>query len=210
MAIKLYGRSNSGNVQKVLVVLELSNIEYELILAGKPNPLNKENPEYLAINKFGLVPCIVDEEKGLTLTESNTIIRYLDDAYGDRSLSSKDPVEYAKVNQWQDIISTNKDKEAGHQLFLSLIRNRFELTEELKVELETTATNFWDLVEDELNDHDYLASGSLSLADITIAPFLHRYLKLDINRPEYPNIDAYYSRLLENEILKKYIDVVLT
>ena len=45
-AIVLYGRIDSGNVQKVLWTLDELNIKYDRVDAGKKFDLNKSNPNY--------------------------------------------------------------------------------------------------------------------------------------------------------------------
>ena len=72
--LKIWGRTTSSNVQKVLWCCAELGIEHERVDLGGPFGGNQD-PEYLALNPNGLVPTIKDGD--LILWESNTICRYL-------------------------------------------------------------------------------------------------------------------------------------
>ena len=55
--LKIWGRKNSINVQKVLWCCEELGLQYERIDAGGTSGLTRD-PEYLALNPNGLVPTI--------------------------------------------------------------------------------------------------------------------------------------------------------
>ena len=77
--LTIWGRANSVNVQKVLWCLAELDIPYTRIDAGMAFGKN-DTPEYLAINPNGRVPTLVDGD--YVLWESNSIMRYLNLAYG--------------------------------------------------------------------------------------------------------------------------------
>ena len=72
--LKIWGRTTSSNVQKVLWCCGELGLEYERIDLGGPFGGNQD-PEYLALNPNGLVPTVKDGD--LIMWESNTICRYL-------------------------------------------------------------------------------------------------------------------------------------
>src|ERR1700716_273659 len=78
--LKIWGRANSVNVQKVLWCLRELDLGYERIDAGMAFGRNRE-PDYLAMNPNGRVPTLVDG--GFVLWESNSIMRYLVLAYAE-------------------------------------------------------------------------------------------------------------------------------
>ena len=71
--LRIYGRRNSSNVQKVLWCCAEIGLAYERIDMGRQFGGNREAP-YLALNPNGLVPTIVEDD-GFSVWESNTIIR---------------------------------------------------------------------------------------------------------------------------------------
>ncbi|MCA3748382.1 MAG: glutathione S-transferase N-terminal domain-containing protein, partial [Rubrobacter sp.] len=75
--LRVWGRNNSINVQKVLWCCRELGLEYERVDAGGAYGF----PEgYERINPNRLVPAI--EEDGFILWESNAIVRYLASRYG--------------------------------------------------------------------------------------------------------------------------------
>jgi len=72
--LKLLGRKTSGNVQKVLFMLEENGTEYVREDYGRQFE-NTKTPEYLGMNPTAKVPTLVDGD--LVIWESNTILRYL-------------------------------------------------------------------------------------------------------------------------------------
>ena len=78
--LRIWGRSNSINVQKGSVVLRRAGpLAYQRVDLGGAFGGNRE-PEYLRLNLNGLVPTISDG--GFVLWESNAIVRYLAAKHG--------------------------------------------------------------------------------------------------------------------------------
>ncbi len=73
-ALKIWGRANSVNVQKVLWCCRELDLQFERIDAGMQYGRTTER-EYLAMNPNGHVPTLVDDT--FVLWESNSIMRYL-------------------------------------------------------------------------------------------------------------------------------------
>src|SRR5215471_5330757 len=97
--LKLWGRINSINVQKVLWALEELKVPYERVDAGLQYGVVNE-PFYRKMNPNGLVPTIEDD--GLILWESNTIVRYLAAKHGAGTLCPTTAAARADVERWMD------------------------------------------------------------------------------------------------------------
>lgn len=91
--IKLYGgaRSRATIVQWYLEELQLP---YEFVQLDMQAGENRQS-EFLAINPFGKVPAIADED--FYLWESGAILLYLAQKYSNRNYSV---AELARINQW--------------------------------------------------------------------------------------------------------------
>jgi len=72
--IRVLGRATSGNVQKVVWLLEELGLEYAREDYGRQFG-NTQEPAYLSLNPNGKVPTLVDGD--VVIWESNTILRYL-------------------------------------------------------------------------------------------------------------------------------------
>ncbi len=87
-AIKLYNFSRSGHAHRAELMLSLLGLPVELIHVDLPSGAHKK-PEYLALNAFGQVPVIDDQ--GVILADSNAILVYLAQKYGNGRWLPSDP-----------------------------------------------------------------------------------------------------------------------
>jgi glutathione S-transferase len=101
--MRLWGRKSSINVQKVLWCLAELGLEegkdYERIDAGLQFGLNR-TPEFLKLNPNGLVPTLEDD--GITLWESNTIMRYLARQHNQQQRFPADIASQYGSEKWLD------------------------------------------------------------------------------------------------------------
>ena len=97
--MKIWGRANSVNVQKVLWLADECGLAYERLDVGGPFGGN-DQPWYLAMNPNGVVPTV--EEAGRILWESNAILRYLAARYAPGTLWPLDPGERSEAERWMD------------------------------------------------------------------------------------------------------------
>jgi glutathione S-transferase len=97
--MRLLGRKTSGNVQKVIWLLEELKMPYTREDYGRQFDNNTQTPEYLAMNPNAKVPTLVDGE--VIIWESNTILRYL----ATKATSALYPTDTARrthVERWMD------------------------------------------------------------------------------------------------------------
>src|SRR5216684_2563703 len=116
--LKLWGRINSINVQKVLWALAELEVAYERTDAGLQFGVVNE-PFYRRMNPNGRVPTIEDD--GFVLWESNAIVRYLSAKHGAGTLWPNDPRQRADADRWMDW-TTSTVAPAITPVFWGLIR----------------------------------------------------------------------------------------
>ncbi len=95
--LKIWGRTDSYNLQKVMWCVAELGIEHQRIDAGGAFGVT-DGPEYLAMNPNGRVPTIDDD--GFVLWESNAIVRYLSARHGTGTLYPEDPRRRADADRW--------------------------------------------------------------------------------------------------------------
>lgn len=117
--LKIWGRRNSAHTQRVLWLCEEASLPYELILAsatmGPDGHISGggsafgvvDTPAYRAMNPNGTIPTIDDD--GFVLWESNTISRYLAQAYAPQALFGDDIKTLGLASQWMDWTNTQLD-----------------------------------------------------------------------------------------------------
>lgn len=96
----LFDNPSSTNGLKVRILMA----ELGLAARVEPVPLTPQRPpRYLGIHPFGTVPCLVHGD--LTVTESNTILRYLAGIAGREDLHPGEPAARARVDMLLDALS---------------------------------------------------------------------------------------------------------
>ena len=97
--LKVYGRKNSINVQKVMWIVGELHLAYERLDIGGNFGQNDQD-WYQAMNPMGKVPVLDDE--GYVLGESHTIVRYLVRQYGEGAWYPGDVKACGNVDKWMD------------------------------------------------------------------------------------------------------------
>jgi len=205
--IKIWGRTDSSNVQKVLWCCGELALDFERVDFGGKFGGNKEKP-YLDMNPNGLVPTIQDGE--FVLWESNSVMRYLVDKYRQGKLLPSTPEGRADANRWMDWQLTTLGPSIV-PLFWSLIRTPADKRDPKVVSgaLEKTS-GAWSIVDRQLAGRPYIAGDDLTLGDIPLGVWAYRWFNLPIERPKLANFDAWYKRLCERPAYQKHIMIPLT
>ncbi|MCB9946609.1 MAG: glutathione S-transferase family protein [Rhodospirillaceae bacterium] len=205
--LKIHGRNNSSNVQKVLWTCAEMALPFERIDVGGAFGGNRE-PAYLALNPNGLVPVIEDD--GVVLWESNTIIRYLAARYGDGSLLPGDPAGRGRVEQWMDWSATTLGP-AMAPLFFGLIRTPPDQRDHAAMDKSRTQTAATLAILDaELARRPFVAGDHLTLADMPAGIIAYRWYAFDIEHPDLPNLAAWYARLTERPAFRQHVMIGVT
>ena len=192
--ITLWGRKSSANVQKVLWTLEELSLPYEHIPAGGDFG-GLADPAYLAMNPNGRVPTLKDGD--LVVWESDAIVRYLAARYGSGTLWPEDPAKRAIADQWMTWGTTELEVD-WLWLFWRLVRTPPSKRDALAIarHLDATVARF-QLLDRRLQGRKYLAGDAFTIADLPAGMTLYRWYAMDIERPQTPNVDAWYGRLQE-------------
>jgi len=201
--LKVWGRPSSFNTQKVLWLADELGLEYEHIPAGGSFG-RLDEPAFRAMNPHGRVPVVEDGEA--VVWESHACLRYLAARYGQGSFWAEDPAERAVVDGWMDWSQT-----ALQPAFLNGVFWGYYRTPEAQRNWPAINRNlarcaeYFGLLEPMLATRPFLLGDRLSLADIPIATSLYRYFELDIERPELPNVSAWYGRLQQRPAYRKHV-----
>lgn len=206
--LKIHGRNNSSNVQKVVWALNEMKVPYERIDAGGTFGI-VNTPEYLAMNPNARVPTM--DEDGFILWESNAIVRYLAAKHDLGGLCPSDPRQRADADRWMDWQQTTVGG-AITPIFWNLVRTPEPQRDMAAVEAaKTTMAGLMKIMDDALSSRPYLAGDSFTMGDIPVAIAVYRWVALVENRPSLPNLEAWYDRLCKREPFKtNVLDIPLT
>src|SRR5438067_2382471 len=205
--LKIWGRTTSSNVQKVLWCCAELDIPFERVDLGGPFGGNRD-PEYLKLNPNGLVPTVKDGD--LIMWESNTICRYLATTHNGERLYPRDPAARTLVERWMDWQLAVIGGPMG-QLLFGLIRTKPEARDPAAIDAaRRRALAAWTIIDDELKGQPYLAGAELSLAEIVLGTQIYRWFAFPIERPALGNLRAWYNRLRERPGFKAHIETAIT
>jgi len=200
--LELYSMAVCPFAQRARIMLALKGVEFSLteIDITRPRPA-----WFLEINPLGQVPVIRHE--GKLLNESSVICEYLEDAFPEPKVASRDPYRKALGRILADHCN-QKFVPAMYRLLLNQDRAQdAKLTEE--------ALSSWRWVNDFLDKHNpggtYLHDGDgFALAEVNFAPFFMRYCLNEYYRgfrlpdePAYARVRRFRDALLENEAVRQ-------
>jgi glutathione S-transferase len=200
--LKVWGRSTSINVQKVMwCVGELELPHERLDVGGAFGGLDK--PEFQAMNPNARIPVIDDD--GTVVWESNAIVRYLAATYGRDGLWPGDPARRAPADQWMDwMLTTLYPPFIG--LFVALVRTPPSKRNPGMIRNTTQALHrCYGMLDAHLAGRDFIAGDRFTMGDIPLGATLYRYHALEIERPRLDNLAAWYERLQSRAAYREHI-----
>src|ERR1700722_17086231 len=179
--LKIWGRTTSSNVQKVLWTRAELDIPYDRVDHGGPFGGNRD-PEYLKLNPNGLVPTVIDGD--LVMWESNTICRYLCATHPNgETLYPKAPAARTHVERWMDWQLSVIGGPMG-ALLQGLIRSTPETRDPTAIAaVPRRAITAREIVGDARAGQPYLGGDTLSLAEIVMGTHIFRWFNYAIERP---------------------------
>lgn len=197
--LRILGRGTSGNVQKVVWLLEELREPYQREDYGRQFN-NTQTEEYLRLNPNGKVPTLVDGEA--VVWESNTILRYLcNKLTAGAALYPRDPAARSQVERWMDwqLASLNAP-------YLGVFREAKKKEEERAASFAADAKELsaqLELLEKGTAGRPWIAGENLSIADICLGPVIDRALAFPVSLPALPGVRAWRDRIVSREAYKK-------
>lgn len=206
--LRILGRNNSSNVQKVTWLCEELSIPNEREDFGGAFS-NTKDSFYLSLNPNSRVPTIIEDD--FVLWESNAIVRYLCKKYSEGDMAPADPRDHADADRWMDWQQTTVLAPIT-VIFWGLVRTP-EAERDLAA-IEAARENMipiWQILDERLTGRDYIMGDRLTMADIPSAISCYRWLTLIEDRPSMPALEAWYARIAARPAFKQHVlDIPLT
>jgi glutathione S-transferase len=207
--LTIWGRANSVNVQKVLWCLAELDLAHDRIDAGMAFGKN-DQPEYLRMNPNGRVPTLVDGD--YVLWESNSIMRYLNLAYGKGSaIYPPSPQARAAVDRWLDwTLSTLQP--VDRPVFWSLVRTPVEKRDMVAIQKDVDAEAVvWRIPERLLSTRRYIEGDQFTIADIAIGAFARRWFGVEgVRKPTLPHLERWFAEISKRPGFVKFLSAPMT
>jgi glutathione S-transferase len=205
--LKIWGRNNSVNVQKVLWCCEEMGVKYERIDAGGQFGV-VNTPQYRALNPNGLVPTI--EDGPFVLWESNSVVRYLTAKHSAGKLWPEELKTRAVADKWMDFMLTTFWP-AFRPLFWNLVRTPVDQRDpEAMEESRLKTAEVLGYLDAHLKNRTYIAGDDLTMGDIPMGCGVWRWYGLQFERPELPNLQRWFDNLRQRPAYQSVVLLPLT
>jgi glutathione S-transferase len=196
--LRVLGRATSGNVQKVVWLLEEMGAPYKREDYGRQFN-NTQDAAYLKLNPNGKVPTLVDGDT--VVWESNSILRYICNKQGSNGFYPADAAARSQVDRWMDwqLASLNNPylgifreaKKPAAERAASWAQD----AKELKTQLEILAGG--------LGSQAWIAGEGMTLADICLGPIIHRCFDFPVELPGMANLRVWRDKISARPAFKK-------
>ncbi len=173
--LKLCGFHVSNYHNKVRLALLEKGVPFEEDAGVYPS----QKDEYLGKSPMGKVPYL--EADGVRIRESNVICEYLEDAYPQKPLLPKDPLERARVRELIVFLDLHLELVA-RRLYGGLFFNR-PFSEETRAEVERDLAKGVRALKAVAKFEPFIAGKTLTLADC--AAFVHLPLVTLVTKQAY-------------------------
>jgi glutathione S-transferase len=202
--ITVWGRRSSSNVQKVLWTLGELGVPFERKVVGGSFG-GTTTPYYLNLSPRGLVPALEDD--GISLFESNAIVRYLAARYGAGTFEPEGWKERAAAEKWMEW-QQNYYWPLISEIFMQSVRTAPEkrnaaiiasARERVPKELEVANRH--------LASNRFFAGEELTFGDIVMGTIMWRTHRLAVDLEDAPNVERWFKDLQTREPYRAWVMV---
>lgn len=195
--VTIIGSYLSPYVRKVLVVLDVKGISYEI----DPIVPFLGDERFTTLSPLRRIPVLVDDQT--TLCDSSVICQYLEERYPKPALLPAGVVARAHVRWLEEFADTRMGEVFIWRLFNQVAIGPAVWGEPTKTDLvEKTlredVPNVLDYLETQLPEDGFLA-GSLSLGDVAVASFFRNaaFSRFRVDAGRWPITAAFVARVLD-------------
>ncbi|MDA7786711.1 glutathione S-transferase family protein [Gammaproteobacteria bacterium] len=200
MTIKIYSCAGSRGMRPIWTAEEMG-LDYEVEMM--PFPPRFLHKDFMDINILGTVPYLIDGE--VRMTESVAMSQFMVDRYGPSDLKvATNEDDYGDYLNW--LSHSDATLTFPQTVFL-----RYTLQEIGVADKAAEGYRRWfiarlKLLEQSLNNREYLCSNRFTIADICVSYALFLAKSLGIDEAFKPNISRWTSMLFERKAFKKIKD----
>jgi glutathione S-transferase len=180
--IKLLGRQTSGNVQKVIFLLEEIGVAYAREDYGRQFG-NTTTEAYRKLNPTNKVPTLIDGD--LVVWESHSILRYLAAMHAP-GLTGATPGERTHVERWMDFLLA-----AVNTPYVAVFKDAKKPAAERSADFPAQSADLiiqLKILEGHIAGRPFFALDRFTIADVALATIVKRCLEFPIERPDLPEL----------------------
>ena len=190
MTIKLYCFGESGNSYKAALALELSGLEWEPVFVDFFNGETR-TPEFRELNELGEAPFLVDGN--FKTGQSGAIQAYVTEKSG--KFGGKTPEENYEIFRWVLWDNHKFSSMAGLTRFLMNFLPEDKRPQEVIAFNQGRLKAAYDTLDKHLEGREWIVGDGMTNADLSCCGYLFYDEPFGFNRADWPNIDAWLTRL---------------
>lgn len=199
--MKLYSYFRSSAAFRVRIALALKNINYQVIpIHLVKNGGEHKQSDYTAINPQQLVPAL--DDNGTIITQSITIMEYLEDKYPATPLLPSNAQDRAFVRSLMQLIACDIHP-LNNLRVLQYLQNTLSINDNQKNNwYHHWITTGFDAIEQMLANHHQINKPLFcyqnlpTLADCCLIPQVYNAKRFDFDLSKYPNISHIYKHCM--------------
>ncbi|SFG48536.1 glutathione S-transferase family protein [Neptunomonas qingdaonensis] len=185
--MKLYDLEPSGNCYKVRLFAALAQIDVELEEVDFLDGAHKR-PPVIDLNPLGQVPVLVDGD--VVLRDSQAILVYLARQYGGHAWWPEGAAQQGEVMQWLSIAANEIQNGPGAARLVDKFGIPLNKPQALAVN-----DAILPVLEAHLSQHDWLALGRPTIADIAVFPYVALAHEGGIDLSPYTSVLKWFERI---------------
>jgi len=204
MTIKLHCFGESGNSYKAALALQLSGLDWEPVYVDFFNGETR-TPEYRAdVNEMGEAPVMVDGD--VKLSQSGVIQQYVTDKSG--KFGGADRAEAYDVMRWVLWDNHKLSSMAGMTRFLMNFLPEQHRNPDVIAFSQGRLKAAYAVLDAHLKGRDWIVGRDVTNADLSCCGYLYYPEPFGFDRKDWPNIDAWLTRLSEQPGWKHPYDLM--
>ncbi|MEQ8320483.1 MAG: glutathione S-transferase family protein [Rhodospirillales bacterium] len=205
--VRVLGRANSINVQKVMWIAAEIGLDVERVDIGGAFGGN-DQADYLAKNPNGRIPTLEDGE--FILWESNAIVRYLAEKYGSAPWQPARVEDKFHAHQWMDFYLTTLHPSMT-TIFWTLVRTAPEDRDQAALDKALAeAAKAFAIVDAHLAQNTFMTGTAPTIGDVPLGCAAYRWHNLEIERPDLPHLKRWYESLASRLAYQENVMLPLT
>ncbi|MCO7575066.1 glutathione S-transferase [Pseudomonas idahonensis] len=187
LPIKFYNFPRSGHAHRVELMLSLLDLPSETIFVDLAKGAHKQ-ADFLALNVFGQVPVIDDQ--GVVLADSNAILVYLAQRYGQGRWLPSDPVGAAQVQRWLSVAAGQIAFGPAAARLITVFGASFNAEEVI-----ARAHALLKIMDQELASRPFLVGQQATIADVAGYSYIAHAPEGNVSLDAYLHVRAWLQRI---------------
>ena len=191
---------HTPNGRKISIMLEEIGMPYNVFSINIAKD-EQFQPHFLKISPNNRIPAIIDKDNNdYSLFESGAILMYLAEKSG-KLLNFSDKDEYYRTIEWLMWQMGGVGPMFGQvHHFVKYNKGKSEYSEQ---RYSKEAKRLYGVMDKILEQNQYIAGKSYSIADISIWPWTARFDWQEIDLNEFPNVTRWYKEMVDRPTVQK-------